>query len=242
MLTHLKEIKNIIRYLIIYSLILLSLCYFYSDVLLFKLVKPLINQENWISQRFIFTNLTEAFLLYIIISTTLICYIWFPFCSLRIRRFSSRGRFEHERKKIKKVFFVLCFLFLFSLYFSYSSILPNLWYFLLDFQTYSIDKRIVIELEAKLTEYILLILKIIQFFRLSFQFPLIIVLRTQFKIISVLILLKTRKLAIVFFLMRGARLSPPDLYSQILIAIPLIILYEVTLFSLIILEKKQKAK
>ena len=210
MLVHLKELKNRILYLTIYSLILFLLCYLYSDVLLFKLVEPLITQKNWISQRFIFTNLTEAFFLYIIISTTLICYIWFPFFCFIIRRFSSRGRFKYEKKSLRQFFFLLWFLFLFSLYFSYSSILPNLWHFLLDFQTYSMNKRIVIELEAKLTEYILLILKIIQFFRLSFQFPLVIVLRTQLKIISLNTLFKIRKLAVILFFIRGARLSPPD--------------------------------
>lgn len=237
---HIEELKNTIKYIFIYSLILFLLCYYYSDVRLFILVKPLINQENWISQRFIFTNLTEAFFIYISVSITLTSYRCFPFYCFIFIRFNSRGRFKYEKEKLVNLICILYSLFLFALYFSYFNILPNVWYFLLNFQTYSINQRIVIELEAKLTEYIVLILKIVQFFRLSFQFPLRILFITELKIVSLESFIKLRKLVFIGFLILGALLSPPDLYSQILIAIPLIVLYEITLFVLLILKKKAK--
>jgi sec-independent protein translocase protein TatC len=236
---HIKELKNIIKYIVVYSLVLFLLCYYYSDVRLFILVKPLINQENWISQRFIFTELTEAFFIYVLVSRTLTSYRCFPFYCFIFRRFNSRGRFKYEKKKLRKLVCILYSLFLFALYFSYFNLLPNLWCFLLNLQTYSINQRIVIELEAKLTGYIILILKIIQFFRLSFQFPLRILFITELKIVSLETFIKLRKLIFIGFLILGAFLSPPDLYSQFLVAIPLMVLYEITLFVLLILKKKK---
>jgi sec-independent protein translocase protein TatC len=97
-----------------------------------------------------------------------------------------------------------------------------------------------IRLEAKMGEYLSLMMRFIFAFGLAFQLPVVLGLLAKANLVSYLTLKKFRKYAIVIAFLAAAFLTPPDPFSQISLALPIIILYEISIFIAKIIQKKQK--
>ena len=97
-----------------------------------------------------------------------------------------------------------------------------------------------IQLEAKVNEYLSLIMKLIFAFGLSFQLPVALSLLARVGAIDSKFLKERRKYVVVIIFAAAALLTPPDPITQIGLAIPLLILYELSIFSVSIIEKKRE--
>ena len=120
----------------------------------------------------------------------------------------------------------------------YYVISPIAWKFFLSFQTSQAD-GINITLQAKMNEYLSLMMTFIFAFGLAFQLPVILLLLVKFGVLTISQLISIRKYAIVLSFVFAAIVTPPDPFSQISLALPIIILYEISIFVSKFMAKRQ---
>ena len=118
---------------------------------------------------------------------------------------------------------------------------PVAWKFFLSFQTSQAD-GINITLQAKMNEYLSLMMTFIFAFGLAFQLPVILLLLVKFGILTIAQLVSFRKYAIVLSFVFAAIVTPPDPFSQISLALPVIILYEISILVSKFMAKRQNKK
>jgi len=111
----------------------------------------------------------------------------------------------------------------------YYMVLPVAWPFFLSFQSAGGDMALPIQLEARVSEYLDLIMTLIFAFGLCFQLPVFLTLLGRVGIISAELLAQKRKYAIIVAFVVAAFLTPPDIVSQILLALPVLALYELSI-------------
>lgn len=217
---HLAELRN--RLIIIFIMFIFSfmLSYAYVDVIYKFLSAPLHNLSD---KSMIYTSLTEAFFTNIKLSLYFAFCITFPVLAYQIYKFIAPGLFKKE-KKVALLYFISCpILFLMGACLVYFYVMPLAWEFFLSFQNESI------RLEAKVNEYLDLCINLILGFGIAFQMPIILILLCQLGLINSQYLRQYRRHAIVFIFIISAVLTPPDIISQIALAIPLLLLYEVSI-------------
>jgi len=123
----------------------------------------------------------------------------------------------------------------------YYGVIPMAWNFFLSFQSNGADTALPIELEARMSEYLDLIMTLIFAFGLCFQLPVLLTLMGKAGLISAKTLKQKRKYAVIGTFGVAAFLTPPDVISQIGLAIPIIGLYEISILLVVYFER-QRAK
>ena len=122
----------------------------------------------------------------------------------------------------------------------YYLIMPLAINFFLSFESIGTNTNLPIQLEAKVNEYLSLVMKLIFAFGLSFQLPVVLSLLARIGVIDSIFLKQRRKFVIVIIFAAAAILTPPDPITQIGLAIPLLILYEISIISVKLIETKNK--
>ena len=108
----------------------------------------------------------------------------------------------------------------------YYIVIPLAWDFFISFQITGIDGSLPIELEPRISEYLSLVMKLIFAFGICFELPVLLLLLTKSGIMTPQDLANKRKYAILISFVVAAILTPPDVISQVLLALPMIVLYE----------------
>ena len=121
-------------------------------------------------------------------------------------------------------------------------ILPFAWEFFISFETQGGDGTLPIQLEAKVNEYLSLTMKLVFAFGLCFQLPVVMTLLARVGIASSEGMRAKRKYAIVGVFIVAAIFTPPDPLSQISLAVPIVILYEVSIYMARLVERKKAAE
>ena len=124
----------------------------------------------------------------------------------------------------------------------YYLIMPLAIKFFLSFESLGSDTSLPIQLEAKVNEYLSLIMKLIFAFGLSFQLPVVLSLLARIGFIDSAFLKERRKYVVIIIFAAAAILTPPDPITQIGLAVPLLILYELSIFSVKLIEQKNKER
>jgi|SouAtlMetagenome_1021521.scaffolds.fasta_scaffold00152_19 sec-independent protein translocase protein TatC len=228
-LRHINELKSRFFYLSLNLLISFSTYYYYSEEILHFLVSPLGTNKH-----LIFTNITEAFFSYI----SLAIYGSLLFLSLHFLyhfiSFLHPGLYNKEKQRVQLYSFVFLFFFFLCNILTYSTIIPSAWKFLLAFETTDLNGFFNIHLEAKINEYLETLILIFILSNLFFQLPTIMILLLNFEILSTIKLIRYRKVFYIISLILAAFCSPPDILSQLLLALPILLFYETLTFLLII--------
>lgn len=178
--------------------------------------------------------MTGQFSMHLVASFTIGLIISFPYVIWEIWRFIKPGLYVRERKYSRGAVFSISFLFLLGIAFGYFVIAPMMIYFL---ATYSISDLIVNEFD--ITSYVSTVVTMVFGSGLLFQLPVIIYFLTKMGIVSPTLLRKYRKHSVVAILVIAAIVTPPDPISQTLIAIPLYLLFEI---SIVIAGRVERAK
>lgn len=242
-LSHLKELRSrLIKYLI--ALLLCSAAaYVFSDRLLIFLAKPLIETFAMVGSaptlEFIYTTLPEGFLIHLKIAFYGGLMLSAPFLGWQVWQFVAPALYRRERGVILAYLWTSPLLFLLGATLVYIYIMPNAWAFFLSYSIVDID-TLPLRLLPSVSEYVTLSLQFIFAFGLTFQLPLILILLGQFHVLKARSLAKSRKYVIVGLLILAAILTPPDIISQIGLAIPLIALYEISIGVIKVMEHKRK--
>ena len=238
--SHLTELRKRLIHSFIFLFIFFISCYFFSEHLYRFLVDPYAQavKDNGIDRRLIFTALQETFLTYLKVSFFAAFFITCPYMLIQIWKFIAPGLYKHEKIAIVPYLILTPVLFFLGGILVYYLIMPLAIKFFLSFESTGGSTGLPIQLEAKVNEYLSLIMKLIFAFGLSFQLPVVLSLLARVGIVDAKFLRDRRKYVVVMIFAAAALLTPPDPITQIGLAIPLLILYELSIFSVNIIEKK----
>jgi len=242
--SHLVELRQRLINSIIFLTVLFVICYFFSENIYGFLVDPYAQavKDDSINRRLIFTALQETFLSYLKVSFFAAFFITSPFMLIQIWKFIAPGLYKNERSAIAPYLIATPILFLLGGMLVYYLVMPLAIKFFLSFESSGVITNLPIQLEAKVNEYLSLVMKLIFAFGLSFQLPVVLSLLARVGAIDSKFLKDRRKYVVVMIFAAAAILTPPDPITQIGLAIPLLILYELSIFSVKIIEKKSKEK
>ena len=243
-ISHLTELRQRLINSLIFLALLFICCYFFSEYIYGFLVNPYAEavKNDDIDRRLIFTALQETFLTYLKVSFFAAFFITSPFILIQVWKFIAPGLYNHEKKAIMPYLILTPVLFLLGGMLVYYLIMPLAIKFFLSFESVGISTNLPIQLEAKVNEYLSLVMKLIFAFGLSFQLPVVLSLLARIGVVNSTFLKERRKYVVVMIFAAAAVLTPPDPVTQIGLAIPLLILYELSIFSVNIIEKKAEQK
>jgi len=238
---HLTELRSRLVKSIIYLFIFFIVCYYFSDNIYSFLVAPYADavKDDDISRRMIFTALHETFITYLKVAFFAAMFIASPIFLTQIWKFVAPGLYKNERKALLPYLIATPTLFLLGGMLVYYLIMPLAIKFFLSFETPAQINSLPIQLEAKVNEYLSLIMRLIFAFGISFQLPVLLSLLARVGFIDSKYLRKRRKYVIVIIFAVAAVLTPPDPITQIGLGIPLLILYELSILSVSLIEKKK---
>jgi sec-independent protein translocase protein TatC len=231
---HLEELKKrLVRSLIAIG-IGFVVCYYFKDPLFKIITKPLLEVMPKGSYM-IFTSLPEAFFTYIKVAFFASLFLTAPFTLYQIWKFISPGLYPREKKYVVPFVLTSSLLFIGGILFAYFLALPPAFGFFVEFSTDTLRPMFTMR------EYLSFALKLLLAFGVSFQLPVFIFFMTKLGIVNSRILAKQRRYAILIIFIAAAILTPsPDAFTQIIMAIPLMILYEISVFIAKFVEKKKK--
>jgi sec-independent protein translocase protein TatC len=240
LLDHLVEFRNRLMYSAIAVFLGFVVCYFFAEDIYQFLVQPLADAyQGQTDRRMIYTGLAEAFFTYVKVAFWAGTFLTFPFVAIQLWLFIAPGLYRNEKQAFLPFLAATPVLFFLGGAMVYYLIFPLAWRFFLSFETPGGNGTLPIELEARVGEYLSLVMKMIFAFGLCFQLPVALTLMGRVGIVSADALARNRKYAIVGVFVVAAVITPPDIISQIGLAIPILLLYEISIIAVRIVERRR---
>lgn len=230
LLDHLTELRRRVLWSFAAVLAGMALCFFYVEDIYGFLVLPLaqaMGDEG--AQRLIYTGLTEAFFTYLKVAFFGGLFLAAPVILMQIWKFVAPALYRDEKKAFLPFLIATPLLFFAGGAMVYYVVMPLAWQFFLGFQSTGAETVLPIQLEARVSEYLDLVLVLIFAFGLCFELPVLLTLLGRAGLVSAEGLAKFRKYAIVVTFVVAAMLTPPDVISQVLLAVPILALYEISI-------------
>lgn len=240
---HLIELRKRLLWSLLAMVAGMGVCYLFVEQIYGFLVQPLakaMGPED--SQRLIYTGLTEAFFTYLKVSFFAGMFLTFPIVATQIWKFVAPGLYKSEKRAFLPFLIATPVLFFAGGALVYYFLMPMAWHFFLSFQSDGGATGLPIQLEARVSEYLDLVMLLIFAFGLCFQLPVLLVLLGRAGLVTPEQLAKGRRYAIVIAFVVAAFLTPPDVLSQFALAIPIILLYEISILVIKYLRKKDVAQ
>ena len=237
LLAHLLELRRRMLYVLMFFLLAFLISYYFSQYIYSFLTAPLSdamkNAGDVAGRHMIYTGLHEAFVTYLKLSLFSALFFSIPFILNQLWKFLAPGLYQFERRSFRPFLLMTPIMFLIGATVAYYIVFPLAWSFFLSFETTGSDSTIAMHLEARVGEYLSLVTVMILAFGLSFELPVLLLLLARLGMISADTLASYRRHAIVLIFAVAAIITPPDMISQIMLGVPLILLYE---FSIIIIR------
>ncbi|RPG89196.1 MAG: twin-arginine translocase subunit TatC [Candidatus Puniceispirillum sp. TMED245] len=189
--------------------------------------------------RMIFTALHEGFFTQIKVGFFTALCISFLILSIQIWKFIAPALYRNERNAFLPFLIATPVLFALGAAMVYYVVTPMAWNFFIGFEMAGTEGALAIEIEPRISEYLSLIMRLIFAFGLAFELPVVLLLMVRAGLVSPAGLAEKRKFAIVIAFVAAAILTPPDVVSQLLLALPIIALYEVSIIGARILVPKE---
>jgi sec-independent protein translocase protein TatC len=239
---HLLELRSRIIKSLIFFVLAFIISYINADKIYDFLLQPYVKalgSDGVANKRLIFTALQETFVTYLKLSFFSALFFSFPIFLIQIWKFIAPGLYSNEKKAILPFMIATPVLFLLGAFLAYQFIMPLAIKFFLSFESLTSQTSMPIQLEAKVSEYLSLIMIFMIAFGLSFELPVLLILLATVGFVDSKYLSERRRYIIVIIFIVAAIITPPDPISQIGLAIPLMLLYEISILIIKYLEKNK---
>ncbi len=233
LLTHLIELRNRLMVSVLALLIGFSLCYGFSEDIFTFLTKPL-REIMGPNDKMIFTGLHEAFFTYLKVSAFGGLAIAMPVILMQLWKFISPGLYDSEKKTFLPFILMTPALFFLGAAMAYLFVFPMAFKYFLSFASEDIAAM------PSVSEYLSLIMTLILAFGLVFEIPLGLLLLIKTGVVSTQGLINKRKYNIVLAFVIAGIITPPDPMSQIMLAVPMLGMYEIAIFFGRRIEQKRE--
>lgn len=245
LMEHLIELRRRLMWSIGGFFVAFLFCFFFAKQLFNLLVVPFKWATQWAGLdphkvELIYTAPQEFFFTQVKLAMFGGMVIAFPLIATQIYKFIAPGLYKNERNAFLPFLIASPILFLMGASLVYFFFTPMVMWFFLAMQQAGTDDQVQISLLPKVSEYLSLIMTLIFSFGLVFQLPVVTSLMARVGMLSSQALVEKRKWAIVIAFVVAAVLTPPDPISQIGLAIPTIILYEVSIWSARLIERSKE--
>ncbi|MCG8357423.1 MAG: twin-arginine translocase subunit TatC [Kiloniellales bacterium] len=244
LLEHLVELRSRLLKCVVALIVAFLICFYFADEIFEFLAEPLLRimEARGLAPTMIITALTEGFFTEVKVAFFAAAFLTCPVFLTQFWLFVAPGLYRHEKKAMLPFLVATPFLFFIGGALVYYIIFPTAADFLLSVVDIGVPKEtgeLEIELQAKISEYLSLMMKLIFAFGICFQLPVVMTLLARTGLATSKGMAEKRKYAIVGVFVVAAIFTPPDPISQLMLAVPIIILYEVSIYMAKIVEKKR---
>ena len=238
--SHFIELRSRLIKSIVFILLIFIISYTFAQEIYNFLIDPYAEavKNDGTNRRLIFTALHEKFLTYLKVDFFSAIFFGSPVLLIQIWKFIAPGLYNNEKKALLPYLISTPILFLLGGMLVYYLVMPLAIKFFLSFETSGGTTSLPIQLEAKVNEYLSLIMRLIFAFGLSFQLPVLLNLLAKVGAVNSRYLKSIRRYVVVIIFTFAAILTPPDPITQIGLAIPLLLLYELSIITVKFTEKK----
>ncbi|MCB1449912.1 MAG: twin-arginine translocase subunit TatC [Nitratireductor sp.] len=240
LIEHLIELRQRLFYSVLAIFVLFIVCYVFANQIFNILVVPYERAAGADANlKLIFTAPQEFFFVQVKIAFFGALFLAFPVIATQLYKFIAPGLYRNERQAFLPYLVATPVLFVMGACLVYFMIMPLAMNFFLSMQQDGGDGRATIELLPRVSEYLGLIMTLIFAFGIMFQLPVVITLLAKAGLVTSDSLKSKRKYAVVLTFIAAAVLTPPDPISQIGLAVPTLLLYEISIISARLVEKKR---
>ncbi|GGD77634.1 twin-arginine translocase subunit TatC [Lacimicrobium alkaliphilum] len=230
LLSHLIELRRRLLYCLAFFTLMFIISYFFASQIYAFLQQPLLEIFGPDSgRRMIYTGLHEAFFTYLKLAFFSATFFTLPLMLIQVWRFIAPGLYSHEQRSVSLLLIMTPILFVGGAALAFYVVMPLAWEFFISFESPAKEAAISVELEAKISEYLGLVIKLILAFGLSFELPILLLVMAKAGLVSAQSLAGFRRHAIVVIFLLAALITPPDLISQIALGLPVFALYELSI-------------
>jgi sec-independent protein translocase protein TatC len=239
LLDHLIELRKRLLYCIAALFVTGAVCFYFSDAILAFLVEPLKRGFGNETGTLVYTKLYEAFFVKLKIAVFGGFFVSFPIIANQLWAFVAPGLYAKEKRALLPFLLATPILFLLGSALAYYVVMPTAFHFFLGFQGET--GGVKVEALPSIDSYLSLVMQFILAFGICFLLPVLVMLLNRAGIVSRAQLVAARRYMIVAAVAVAAVLTPPDALSQVMLAVPLILLYEITLILIWFTDRRKAA-